>query len=165
VRCAPRSTGGPGHDNVSCPHLLVGHPPSCPPGHPLPLPIVHACRGPATRTSRQHGSTPRSTSLPSKLCVPRPPYKGPPLLTVGAPPWFSGRRRRTPPPSPLSCLPSSPPLPCYRTRATQRPSAQPAPLPLPEQSLQRRPPPGTASTPASSSSPPTKPTNRSLVSP
>jgi hypothetical protein len=75
----------------------AGRPLSYPSGHPLPLPVVHTCRGPAARTPRQHGSTPRSTPLPSKLCVPRSPYKGPPLLTGGALLRFSGRRRRAPP--------------------------------------------------------------------
>jgi hypothetical protein len=50
-------------------------------------------------------------------------------------------------PKPLPYLLSSPPLPCYHTRAPQRTSTQPAPLHSPEQSLQWRRPPGAAAHP------------------
>jgi hypothetical protein len=97
VRRAPRNSGEPGHGNASRPHPPVGHPPCYPPGRPLPLPVVHACRGRAAHTPRKHRPTPRNTPLPSELCVPRLPYKGPPLLTGGASPRFPGRCHRAPP--------------------------------------------------------------------
>jgi hypothetical protein len=66
-----------------------------------------------TRTLRQHGPAPRSTPLPAKPCVPRPPYKGPPLLNCTCdrrPPWLppssrvpaSSRGQATVPTPPLA---------------------------------------------------------------
>jgi hypothetical protein len=156
MRRASHNTGEPGHGNASRPHPPVGRPPCYPPGRPLPLPVVHTCRGPAARTSRQHGPTPCSTPLPSKLCVPRLPYKGPPLLTGGAPLRFPGRRSRAPPQAtPLSSELTAPSLLPHTSSSAYQHAAGAAPLagavaPMAAAAWRRRPPPPTAPLPQSS---------------
>jgi hypothetical protein len=103
---------------------------------------------------RRRRSAGRELAHGSTIRGPSPCLDAPPTAPSPPPPRHQGRAaavlwplQPNSAPSPLSYPPSSPSLPCLHTRAAQRPSAQPAPLLLPEQSLQRWPPPGAAEHP------------------
>jgi hypothetical protein len=122
------------HTEISrTPHPLPDHAASDPAVRRCP-PAGRACRGPPRALRGSTGPHPAALPYPRSHAFLARLIRGRRSLP-GARRCGSLAATAEPPPSLLSYLPSSPPLPCLHTRATQRPSAQPAPLLSPEQSL------------------------------